>query len=409
VQSVLDDSLLEVLVLGPRFRARASAVAAALVAVVVVGAPASAQDPLLDDIQLRPRTSKPDTAAAAPAPLTVLPAPGAVTTPPPPAPATGEAAVQTPVEPVTPPPAEVTPATPASKARPQRVVNLEQVEVDAGEYTLVPDPIGGSVVLNLGRMEREPERKWSLQLAIGAGEATLNESFSRVHTMEQLGRDIFGQLAENAGPGFVLPWTDEGTTDPNSALRIRGDVRYKPWPLVTLEAALGREAAQTAFSQPGYRFDESSAITDLSIGALVTLPWKLWRFGLYAGGAVGLLRGSLTSQLFVPDFSGASDYTISHATGTSQQFSLKGGGEVYVARFISFTLEAEYRNAEIDELEYDEDSEPWTSTEQKVPLAWVGYEADFLGQFFQPIADPSQPVKIDFSGLLLSGGIRYHF
>lgn len=395
--------------LGPRFRARASAVAAALVTVVVVGAPAWAQDPLLDDIQLRPRTSKPDTTAAPPAALPVLPTPGAETSPPPAAPATGEPAVLTPVEPVTPAPVEVTPAAPASKARPQHVVNLEKIEVSASEYTLVPDPIGGSVVLNLGRMEREPERKWSLQLAVGAGEATLEESFSRVHTMEQLGRDIFGQLAENAGPGFVLPWTDEGTTDPNSAVRIRGDIRYKPWPLVTLEAALGREAAQTSFSQPGYRFDESSAITDVSIGALVTLPWNLWRFGLYAGGAVGLLRGSLTSQLFVPDFSGASDYSISHATGTSQQFSLKGGGEVYVARFISFTLEAEYRNAAIDELTYDDDAEIKAEGETDTPLAWIGYEADFLDQFFQPIADPSRPVKIDFSGLMLSGGIRYHF
>ncbi|HKQ18523.1 MAG TPA: hypothetical protein VJW75_02135 [Candidatus Eisenbacteria bacterium] len=401
--------------LGPRFRARASAIAAALVALLAAGAPVSAQDPLLDDIQLRPRTSKPDTAAAPPAPLPVLPVPGSETTPPP-APAVGEPAVQIPVEPaapavapVTPPPAEVIPPRPASKARPQQVVNLEKVEVKASDYTLVPDPIGESVVLNLSRMEREPERKWSLQLSLGAGEATLNESFTRVSTMEDLGRDIFGQLAENAGPGFVLPWTDEGTTDPNSALRIRGDVRYKPWPIVTLEAALGHEGAEISFSQPGYRFDETSEVIDASIGALVTLPWRLWRFGLYAGGGVGLLRGTLTSSLYVPSFEGAPDYSVSRATGNSGQFSLKGGGEVYLTRFISFTLETEYRQAEIDELKYDDNAEIKALGETDTPYAWVGYEADFIGRFFQPIADPSQPVKIDFSGLLLTGGIRYHF
>lgn len=396
--------------LGPRFRARASAAAAALVAVVALVAPAAAQDPLLDDLQLRPRTSKPDTATAAPTTLPVLPTPGATTTPPPaPAPAVGEPAVQVPAEPVAPPAEVIIPAAPASKARPQRVVNLEQVDVKASDYALVPDPIGESVVLNLARMEREPERKWSLQLAIGAGEATLNESVTRVQTMEQAGRDIFSQFAENAGPGFVLPWTDEGTTEPNSALRIRGDLRYKPWPLVTLEGALGHESAEVSFSQPGYRFDETSAVTDVSIGALVTLPWRLWRFGLYAGGAVGLLRGVLTSSLYVPDFSGSPEYQISRATGNSTQFSLKGGGEVYVARFISFTLETEYRNAAIDELTYDDDAEIKGIGETDTPYAWVGYDADFIQQSLNPIADPSQPVKIDFSGLLLTGGIRYHF
>lgn len=301
-------------------------------------------------------------------------------------------------------------APPASKARPSREINLEKVDVNMRDYIYEPDPIGGSVVLNLKKMEREPDRRWSLQFSMGAGEADIDRALTRVQTMEQLGRDIFGQAADQAGAGlFDFGWTDEGASEPSSAFRIRGDVRYKPIPILTLEAEIGRSGAKSAFSQPGFRYDENAEIVDGSIGALVTLPWRLWRFGFYAGGGVGLLRGTLTSQLFVPSFTGTPDFSVSRATGSSQQYNLKGGGEVYITRFISFTLEAEYRKAEIDNLEYDDDAEVKAVNELDKPLAWVGYTADFQSQSFGSIADPSSPVTLDFSGVLVTGGLRYHF
>ncbi len=301
--------------------------------------------------------------------------------------------------------AATTPA--ASKARPNREINLEKVDVNMRDYIYEPDPIGGSVVLNLKKMEREPERRWSLQLSMGAGEANIDQALSRVQTMEQLGRDLFGQVAEQTGLG--LRWNDEGTTEPGSAFRIRGDVRYRPIPILTLEAEVGRSGAKSAFSQPGYLYDEHAEVIDASVGALVTFPWRLWRLGFYAGGGLGLLRGTLTSQLFVPSFSGTPDFSVSRATGSSQQYNLKGGGEVYLTRFISFTMEAEYRKAEINTLEYDDDAEIKALNETNTPLAWVGYTADFEAQSFGAIGDPSNPVRLDFSGVLVTGGLRYHF
>lgn len=308
------------------------------------------------------------------------------------------------------PEAGAAPAAPPSKARPKREINLEKIDVNVRDYIYEPDPIGGSVILNLKKMEREPERRWSLQFSMGAGEANLDQMLTRVQTMERLGRDIFGQAAEQAGAGlFDFGWSDEGASEPNSAFRVRGDVRYKPIPLLTLEAEIGRSGAKSAFSQPGFRYDENAEVVDASIGALVTLPWRLWRFGFYAGGGVGLLRGTLTSQLFVPSFTGTPDFSVSRATGSSQQYNLKGGGEVYLTRFISFTLEAEYRQAEIDNLEYDDDAEVKAVNELDKPLSWVDYTADFQSQSFGSVADPGSPVTLDFSGVLVTGGLRYHF
>ncbi|MFN0152566.1 MAG: outer membrane beta-barrel protein [bacterium] len=298
----------------------------------------------------------------------------------------------------------------ASKARPNREINLEKIDVNMRDYIYEPDPIGGSVVLNLKKMEREPDRRWSLQFSVGAGDANLDQVRSRVQTMEALGRQLFGQFAEQAGAGlFDFGWSDEGASEPNSAFRVRGDVRYRPIPILTLEAEVGRSGTKSYFTQPGFRYDENAEIIDGSIGALVTLPWRVWRFGFYAGGGVGVIRGTLTSQLFVPSFEGVPDFSTSRATGSSQQYNLKGGGEVYVTRFISFTLEAEYRKAEITDLKYDADSEIKAINETDRPLSWVDFEADFESRSSGTIGDPGNPVTLDFSGVLVTGGLRYHF
>jgi opacity protein-like surface antigen len=302
--------------------------------------------------------------------------------------------------------AEGAPASSDRAKRARRVVRIDDLEADPSVFVGRVAPIDTSIVLNLDRVEREPERRWSLHMSVGTTQADLQPSVERGLLMERFGRDAFGDLPAGALP---TPWSNEGPTDPKNAGRVEGDIRFRLTPLTTLEAQVGYASAQTRFAQPGFRFDETARILDFSGGALFTLPWRLWRFGFYAGGGGGFLLGKLTSQFFVPSFNGTPTYVVSEADGNSTEMHVRGGGEIYLARFVSLTLEGEYRWAKIEELTYAEGSQLKARNETDVPTVWTEYTFSLEQQIFFWDGDPSRPITFDFTGASVTAGLRYHF
>jgi hypothetical protein len=332
-------------------------------------------------------------------------------------PATSSAEPQAPPEgqpPATPPPAS------DRVRRAPRAIKIDDLKLDPKQYLISIPPIDSSIVLNLKKVEREPERRWSLHFSFGATQADLAQSVARARLMERFGREAFGELQSGA---FDIGWTRDGPTDPGTGLRLQGDIRYKLNSLVTLEGRLGQASAITAFAQRGFRFDEKAEILDLSGSVLLTMPWRLWRFGFYAGGGGGYLHGKLSTGFYVPSFSGIPFYLVSSATGNSSQYHLRGGGEMYVTRFVSFTVEGEYRRAEIETLKYSSDSQAKAVDEYdgpggvgNSPHVWNYYDFDLEQQrFFWSVQDPDrpdlplEPVTIDFTGFSFTAGLRYHF
>lgn len=297
------------------------------------------------------------------------------------------------------------PATDQVRRSP-RVIKLDDLALDPAEHLLRAAPIDTSIILNLKKVEREPERRWSLHLSFGASQADLRQSVERARLMERFGRAAFGSIQAGA---LQMGWTDEGPTDPSTGLQLRGDVRFRVNPLVTLETEFGYSSALTSFYQPGFGFDEKAEVKNLTGGLLLTLPWRLWRFGFYAGGGGGVLLGKTTSQLFIASVNSVPFYLTSEATGNAAQYHVRGGGEVYVAKFVSLTVEAQYRWAKIDELKYADDARLKAINETDTPIVWTDYVFDFANQSFGWWGDPSRPVRIDFSGASLTAGLRYHF
>lgn len=355
-----------------------------------------------DFLQLRPPRSKP--APAAPVPAPVGPAGDAATIP-------GETPAQPGASGGATPEGQAPPASPADDTGP-RNIKIDDLQVNSQDYVINPAPIDTSIVLNLKRMEKEPERRWSLRLAFGTGTVDMDMSLQRARLMEAFGRQAFGQISENLGESFG--WSGAGPSEPSNAARIVGNVRYKLLPTITLEAQAGRSNALTDFSQPGFRFDERNEVLDISVGPLITLPFRLWRFGFFAGGGVGFIKGKQTSEVFVPSFAAAPVFLVSEATGNTAQYYLRAGGEAFVTKFISFTIEAEYRNAKIDDLKYTDNTVNSTVSarainETDVPYVWNSFEFDFEGQAFGWLGDPNQPMEMDFTGVAVTAGLRYHF
>ncbi len=318
-----------------------------------------------------------------------------------------------PTEPATPTP----PAASDQVRRAPRSIKFDDLKLDPTHFISRVAPIDTAIVLNLKKAEREPERRWSLHFSFGGTQANLSRSVERARMMERFGREAFGSL--QAG-GLNFMWTADGPTEPDNGVRLQADIRYKLNSLMTLEARGGEANAITEFTQPGFRFDEKAEITDLSGGLLFTLPWRVWRFGFYAGGGGGLLHGKITSSFYVPSFDGTPSYLVSSATGNSSQYHVRGGGEMYLARFVSLTIEGEYRNAEIEKLKYT-DTVPYPFTAKAVdetdtPLVWTYYEFNLQQQIFLWSATdparpdvPTRPINIDFTGVSVTFGLRYHF
>ncbi len=374
--------------------------------------PARSADPA-DPFELRPARKQAPPAAEALPPVGIT---GVAADPGTPgAPAAAESAPGAHAAPAAPgdpaaPPAPEAPLDP----RAARKIKIDDLPIDPAEHGLRPAPIDTSIVLNLKRMENEPERRWSLRFAVGSGDVDLGPSIARAHLMERFGRQTFGEVADLIGEIFDFGWSDDGPTEPSTAARIAGNVRYKILPIVTLEAQAGRSNALTHFTQPGFRFDERNEVIDFSAGPIVTLPFRLWRFGFYAGGGAGILRGKLSSEVFVPAFGGQPVYLVSEATGNSTQYYLRAGGEAFVTKFASFTIEAEYRNAKIDNLKYTDETIGSTTSARAVnetdtPLVWTDYVFDFQNQIFGWVGDPNQPVEMDFTGVSVTAGLRYHW
>jgi hypothetical protein len=305
-------------------------------------------------------------------------------------------------------------ATAPIDPRAPRKIMIDEMPLNASEHTLHPALIDTSIALNLKRMEKEPERRWSLRFAVGTGDVDVEPSIARARLMEQFARETFGSVADVLGEIFDFGWSDEGPTEPSSAPRIEGNLRYRILPTITLEAQAGRSNALTDFTQPGFRFDERAEVMDFSVGPMVTLPFRLWRFGFFAGGGAGLLRGKVTSEVFLPSFGGQPVFLVSEATGSSSQYYLRAGGEAFITRFASFTIEGEYRKAEINDLKYTEETMQSTTSarainETDTPYIWTDYVFDFENQVFGWIGDPNQPLTMDFTGVSITAGLRYHW
>jgi hypothetical protein len=105
---------------------------------------------------------------------------------------------------------------------------------------------------------------------------------------------------------------------------------------------------------------------------------------------------------------------VSEATGSSSQYYLRAGGEAFITRFASFTIEGEYRKAEINDLKYTEETMQSTTSarainETDTPYIWTDYVFDFENQVFGWIGDPNQPLTMDFTGVSITAGLRYHW
>ncbi|NNE07531.1 MAG: hypothetical protein HKN20_03105 [Gemmatimonadetes bacterium] len=290
------------------------------------------------------------------------------------------------------------------------------------------------IELILDHMVAESERLWSFSLQTGYGQQSSPTTKHKAESILSI-KAVFEAVSETLGQIFDIGWSDDGFSKLGPGFNVLASGRYKFPESVSIRGArLGldfsgsRTGNSTRISENGFGATLTNETYQFHASGLVFLPGEFNKVKLpllgsrrdvFLSAGAGYASGSQVTELFIPprDFGSINPPTILKASNGTGSFQFGIGGEEYYAPFFSLSWQVLYRSLKIDELKYDDASIaslspsgdlPIVEGEGEIATAWDPWfpETSLQGSW---VADPSDPIQIDFSGINFVLGVRYHF
>jgi hypothetical protein len=301
----------------------------------------------------------------------------------------------------------------------------------------------GLIDLDLTAIVAEEERLWSVSFGVGSsqqGLATTETQAEHIMTMKA-GFDSLANYFEDAA-GITIRWRSDAFEDMRPVLDLQAAVRYKLPDKFTLpgvgarlgvELTGGRMGTATRFSDCGFAASLADEAWVLGGRALVYLPTSLTltRFrpfkgvekrDVYVGFGAGRAWARHSIEIYMPDdqLQGIGDFYHYQATGSGNTYEFMAGADEYFTPSLSLNLQVGYRWLEKGGLEYTDPEKIENSSilidEGKVATVWGPWFPEGMIPFVAAAAGlnsgwdrGTEEIKVDFSGFVFRGGLRYHF
>lgn len=290
------------------------------------------------------------------------------------------------------------------------------------------------IELILDHMVAESERLWSFSMQTGYGQQSSSSTERKAEAILSI-KEVFEAVSATLGQLFDIDWSDDGFSTLGPGFNVLASARYKFPESVTVGGArLGldlsgsRTGHSTRVAENGFGATLTNETYQFHASGLVFVPGEFNKMKLpllgsrrdvFVSAGAGYANGSQVTELFIPprDFGSINPPTILKASNGTGSWQFGIGGEEYYAPFFSLSWQVLYRNLKISELKYDDASRaslepsgdlPIVEGEGEIATAWDPWfpATSLQGSW---VADPSDPIKIDFTGINFVLGVRYHF